>query len=128
MPIKENLDAWIGNYEYSESYAEIDGPPMFMDYSIEVYKGEKDYFANMEIMGQTTMASVEAKVYGDREWISFVFIGYADDNITGVYEKDDVLLSLRKDGNEIYTYWGKIEPMLYLQTKSGEVCFVQTTE
>ncbi|MBP3459739.1 MAG: hypothetical protein J6K58_11085 [Lachnospiraceae bacterium] len=120
---ENNLDSWIGVYKFSESANEPDGPFMMMDYEIKIYK-EEDYYADIIIDGQTTLARAKAEVYGNREWISLTFLEYLPENIIGMYaKKNDVLISFRKDNREIYTYWGEIEPMLYDNEESGKIYF-----
>lgn len=127
VDIVEGLDTWVGNYSYSEATdEELDESSIFMNYHITVYKEANEYWAVVEIFGQTTMESIKARVFGCEDWISLSFAEYTSDNITGLgYEANDVLISLKREDDEIYTFWGKIEPMLYLDTKSGEICFVQ---
>lgn len=122
--LKENdLDSWIGVYEFSESANEPEGPFMIMNYEIKIYK-EEYYYADIIIDGQTTLARAKAEIYGNEEWISLTFLEYLPENIIGIYaKKNDVLISFRKDNQEIYTYWGKIEPMLYDNEESGKIYF-----
>lgn len=65
----QNLDAWIGKYKFSESIGGSDSnaPFMMMNYEIEIYQDEEEYFANITKEGQTTMVSAKAKLYGNEE-------------------------------------------------------------
>ena len=50
---------------------------------------------------------VKAKPFGNDEWISLVLIGYNLGHKSGLETMENgVLLSLRKQGEDIYTYWG----------------------
>ena len=100
---------------------------MMMEYHIKIYESDHEYFADIEMSGQTTFAGIKAKVYGNREWISLLFLEYLPDHVMGgaVPKGESVLLSFRNDGENIYTYWGEIEPMLYENEDSGEVRFTK---
>ena len=121
---QDDMEQWLGKYVYSESCSEQNGPFMVMQYTIQIYKQKGEYYADIEIVGQTTLTYMRAKVYGDEEWISIIFDEYTAENITDLaFEESDMLVSMRRDGNTIYTYWSEMEPLL-LQTKSGDICFV----
>lgn len=118
---RESLDLWIGNYKFSEVSGE---PIMVMDYEIDIYQEDGKYFADIYQDGQTTMVRVRARVYGNEEWISMVFEEYLPDHSIGLNcEGESVLLSFRSDNENICTYWGSIEPMLYDNESSGGVYF-----
>lgn len=123
--ISTDLESWCGEYRFSESSAQPD-ILMIMDYKMEIYEEEGDYYADIAMDGQTTLARAKAKVYGDEEWISLTFLEYLPDNIIGISsEKNDVLISFRRENEEIYTYWGDIKPMFYENEKSGKVYFTK---
>lgn len=118
---KENLDSWIGYYEFSEGASD---PPMGMDYEIRIYEEEGEYYADLYQGGQTTMVRARAKVYGDNEWISLIFEEYLQDHNIGLNCKGNcVLLSFRCEEEDIYTYWGETEPLLYDDEYCGEIYF-----
>jgi len=125
----EDLSTWVGEYTFGEDYFEPDSAPLIMDYKVTIYSQKDDYFANIEIMGQTTAVSVKAKLYGDEEWISLIFLEYLPNHVIGLSSKDNsVLLSFRKEESDIYTYWGEIEPMLYENQDSGKIYFAMEKE
>lgn len=117
----ENLDSWIGHYQFSEGASD---PPMGMDYEIRIYEENGNYYADFYQDGQTTMVRAKAKVYGDNEWISLVFEEYLPDHNIGLNCKGDcVLLSFRREDQNIYTYWGETVPLLYDNEYCGEIYF-----
>lgn len=120
---EDGLLSWTGNYVFSESSSEVGFAPMVMDYSINIYSIDNIFYANIEIVGQSTWAVIKAKVYGNKEWISLVFLEDLQDNKTFAGKPNDVLLSFRKEETDILTYWGKIEPMLYENEVSGNLYF-----
>lgn len=127
---KDNLDNWIGKYVFGESYSEEDSAYMFMDYDIDIYKEKDQYYADVVVNGQMTAINLTANVYGNEEWISLVIAEYNPEHITGLSEMENtVLLSLRNQGGELYTYWGVLEPLsdklpysgMYFEKVSEEV-------
>lgn len=121
------LDAWVGEYEFEEAAG---GPPlMVMDYEMEIYKEEGRCFAEIEKMGQTTMASIRAEVDGNEDEIRLLFREYLPDHIIGFHcEKGDVVLRFTRENGELYTYWGEMGPLLYENEESGRVYFTQKVD
>lgn len=113
------LKSWVREYLFSE-YAP---PDENMFYGFSIYKKNNSYYADISIDGFQTMARLQAKVLGDKNSIKLLFDKYLPDNNFEPYKKGDVLLSLKKTNSKIYTYWGKIQPMLYSNMKSGKVYF-----
>ena len=125
---KDNLDNWIGKYVFEEAYSEEDCAFMFMDYDIDIYKEKNQYYADVVVNGQMTAINLTAKLYGNEEWISLVIAEYNPEHITGLSEMENtVLLSLRKQGGELYTYWGVLEPLSEKLPFSG-IYFEKVTE
>lgn len=121
----DTLEKWVGTYEFSEQSNAEDGMFMVMDYAIKIYKEDNRYWADLEIIGQTTWVNVQTEIYGDEEWISFVFSKELPNNMSEM-DESVVLFSFRKAESEIYTYWGDIQPMLYENQHSGRIYFSKT--
>lgn len=121
------LSTWVGEYEFEESTS--GPPPMGMSYEIEIYEEEERYFAEIEIMGQTTMASAKAEVDGDENEIRLLFREYLPDHVIGLKcDKGDVVLRFVRQDEELYTYWGEIQPLLYENEESGRAYFVKEAD
>lgn len=121
------LAAWVGEYEFEESTS--GSPPMGMAYEIEIYEEEGRYFAEIEKMGQTTMASAKAEVDGDENEISLLFKEYLPDHVIGLKcDKGDVVLRFVRQNEELYTYWEKMQPLLYENEESGRIYFVKEAD
>lgn len=121
------LATWVGEYEFEESTS--GSPPMEMNYEIEIYEEEGRYYAEIEIMGQTTMASAKAEVDGDENEIRLLFREYLPNHIIGLKcDKGDVVLRFVRQGKELYTYWGKKQPLLYENKESGRIYFVKKAD
>lgn len=127
--IKDDMDSWIGKYEFGESVNEPGFAPMVMVYDINIYKENNQYYADVEINGHMTGINLRAKLYGNNEWVSLVINEYYPEHITGLSGMENsVILSLRRQGEEIYTYWGVMTPLMMENAASGTVCLERKTE
>lgn len=116
-----NLSEWIGDYSFCEFYP----PNITMKYNINIFKEDDNYYANINIDGFQTTKRIKAKVLSIQEGINFVFETYLPDSTGEDLNKGDVLLGFKKADSEIYTNWGKIEPILPENKTSGKVYFVK---
>lgn len=117
-----NLDSWIGTYVYYEEAIEDPLVKYLNPIEVEIYKEDGEYLAKITEDGQVTNR-ILAKVYGNEEWVSFVFLDYLPDNIYYKNKKNLVLLSFRNDNGKIYPYWGEIIPKVEESEDSGEIYF-----
>ena len=109
---KVNLDNWIGKYTFTEAYNEDGDAPMVMCYDIDIYKEGNQYYGDVVVNGHMTAINLKTKLYGNDEWISLVIDEYNPEHITGLSKMENtVLLSLGKQGENIYTYWGVLCPL-----------------
>ncbi|RCX17265.1 hypothetical protein DFR58_108160 [Anaerobacterium chartisolvens] len=113
------LKSWAGNYVFSE----FAPPNQNMFYRFSVYEENGEYYADINIDGFQTIIRLKAKVLGDEEAIKLAFYKYLPDNISEQFMEGDVLLSFEKKNSKLYTFWGKIQPILEQNTKSGEIYF-----
>ena len=116
------LSGWVNNgWGFFES-----APPDFnMQYTIDIYEADDAYYADIAIDGFQTMERLKAAVQGDSDSVSFIFDEYLPGNQSEPYAKGDLLLTLRAEGSQIYTDWGKLEPALVENQVSGKVYFVR---
>lgn len=118
-----NLDLWIGTYTFYESAKIGREETSFINtIEVEIYKEDGEYLARIDEEGQVTN-KILAKVYGNEEWVSFVFVDYLPDSILYKNKKKGVLLSFRNDDGKIHPYWGEIQPMLEESENSEEIYF-----
>ncbi len=94
-----------------------------MEYNINVSKEDDEYYANINIDGFQTNKRIKAKVLSNQDGINLVFDTYLSDSTGEDLNKGDVLLDLYKVDSEIYTNWGKIEPILPEKQTPGKVYF-----
>jgi hypothetical protein len=114
-----SLDSWVGVYLFSE----FAPPDENMFYEISIYKEKSEYFADISIDGFQTFERLQAKVSGDKNSIRLLFCKYLPDNVFEPYVEGDTLLSFDKKNSNIYTTWGKIQPMLKSNIQSDKVYF-----
>lgn len=120
----DNLNGWLGDYEFYEYFP----PNINMEYNINIYKENGDYFAKIYIDGFQTTKKIKAKVLSNQDGINLVFETYLPDSTGQDLNKGDVLLGFKKVDSEIYTNWGKIEPTLPENKPSGKVYFTKVKE
>jgi hypothetical protein len=119
ITVSPTLESWIGDYTFSE----FAPPDQNMFYTISLYKENSDYYAKISIDGFQTIERLQAKVSGDENSIILLFYKYLPDNQFEPYTEGDTLLSFEKRNSDLYTSWGKIQPMLESNIKSGEEYF-----
>ena len=119
-----NLNEWVGDYEFYEFCP----PNINMKYDIKVYKDNGNYYAKINIDGFQTNVRLQAKVSGNEKSIKLIQDKYLQDNQFKVYNEEDSLLSFEKRNSEIYTIWGKIEPILPENKALGKVYFTKVKE
>lgn len=123
------MESWIGEYSFSEAFSEEGAAPLVMQYNITIYKEGNQLYADVQMVGQTIMFCAKAEVVGNDKWVSLIFLDYLPENmLTHESYKNSVLISLKRNEGNIYTYWGKIQPMLYENMMSGEICFINKQE
>lgn len=127
--IENDMESWIGKYQFDECFDRDDAPPMFMTYEIEIYKENEQYYADIEVNGHMTGINLRAKLYGNEKWISLVIEEYYPEHIIGCSNmENNVFLSFRKQGEDIYTYWGIMTPLGEEHAVSGRVYFEKEAE
>lgn len=126
-----DLDSWVGKYEFGEFIdCGEDFSPMFYAYDIEIYKENDRYYADIEVNGHMVGINLRAKLYGNDEWVSLVIDEYYPEHIVGYSGMENsVFLSMERRGEDIYTYWGIMTPLIedqhmtpgiYLEKETGE--------
>lgn len=120
------LRAWVGEYTFLELDTTPAGSPMMMDFAIKIYENG---YADISVNGQTTYISARAEVYGNREEIRLVFAECLPEDVTSgdYWDDSDILVSFRKSGDDIYTYWGELKSvvLLYSDQVSGKIYFTK---
>ena len=125
---KDNLDIWLGTYTFDEvSGGENDEPFMFMNYDVNIYKEDGGYYADVVVNGQLTAINIKAQVLGNANWIGLVVLQDNEDCVQNWgWLKNNVIVSLRREKDAIYTYWGFLSPLLKENRPLGCTYFKQT--
>ncbi len=119
-----DIKEYMGDYEFYEFYP----PNINMLYFVSVYKENDKYQANITIDGFQTNMQLLADIEVNSEGIDFIFSKYISESTGEVIEIGDILLSFKKNGNEIHTYWGVIQPILPENSEVGKTYFVKVEE
>lgn len=114
----ENLDCWIGEYRYTESFArsEESAEEEYVYYNITLWKQEDGYYAIVQDENYFDRSDVIswsfASVSGDENKIDITFLQtLARDKLYGIkqrYQEGELLLSLEQDGYKLITEWGAL--------------------
>ena len=108
---KKNLDNWLGEYYYTETYLHNSGEWFyFIEYTITIYKDGNKYYAKIVGDGWFTMRRYLAQVTGDSKSIEILYLERLPDDPRYGYEKDafpkgEVLLRFEREGNDLNTVW-----------------------
>ena len=124
LPNPSKLESWVGEYSFSESSP----PDQNIEYFISINQDNNQYYAQINIDGFQTMQRLKARVLGDENYIQLIFEKYLPDNLFELYDKGDLLLRLKRENEEIYTFWEKMNPMLDSNRQSGQICFLSNTD
>ena len=112
-------DDWIGYYTFSESWK----PNNSMVYQLIIYKEKDMYYAKVVIDGVQTMTRLRAKLNIEGMSASLVFDKYLPQNKYKSYKAGDILFTLERQGDDILTTWGKLEPADKKNKPNGKVYF-----
>ena len=136
---KADLSPWVGTYIFEETWGNIHWGTQNDYYEITIYEKNIEYFADILIEKETewneswdgerngtSKVKLHAKLIGDENWISLMLLEYWEDGVLGTRrQSDDIMLSFRREGSDIYTYWGRIRPYNYENQLSNKIHFVK---
>lgn len=116
--------SWVGSYEFDEDGGKTaGGTAIFVSHRIDITESDDGLIAMIQSNGYQTSKDLvgKAKVEGNKLLIYFEY--YGENNIFETYEKGDLLLTLERKKDEILTIWGKFQPIVKKNEKSGKVYF-----
>ncbi len=118
---------WTGVYEFSEDGGKTTGGTQIGIYhTLEIRAGGDGLMATIKSNGYQTSVDLICTAKAENNKISIYFAGYGEDNMFENYKADDLLLKLeRKSEKETLTFWGKFQPSIAKNEKSGKVYFVK---
>ena len=125
-----NMEVWLGGYRFFEFTDETIGSPHFRTILINIHCEEGVLTANISQDGRMVFGRARALVVGDNNQIDLFLLEYVQELRIGFWdaEENDILLSFVRIEDEIYTYWGFIQPILNTSPESGEVAFERLDE
>ena len=119
---------WLGNYSFDEDGGKTaGGSAIFVSHEINIVESDDGLIATIQSNGFQTSKDLicTTKIEGDK--LLVYFDGYGENNVFENYEKGDLLLTLQrkngKSGAEILTFWGKFQPIVPKNEKTGKVYF-----
>lgn len=119
---------WVGSYEFGEDGGKtVGGTAIYISHQIDILESDDGLIAMIKSNGYQTSKDLVATTKIEGSKISFYFESYGEDNIFETYEKGDLLFSLErktlKGKTEILTFWGKFQPVVPKNEKTGKVYF-----
>lgn len=110
----EVLSSWQGKYEYQDSIGQtVGGTAVLVDMTLTVSADGK---CELLWQGYQRDDDIICKLLPNKKGLDIGFVSYSNGSITypatgvAVYQPDDVLFSLSKQGNNLLTRWAKIRP------------------
>lgn len=123
--------SWPGKYEFSEDGGRnAGGTKIFVTHELEVRQTDDGLMATLQSNGYQTSKDLIciAKASGDK--LEIYLDSYGENNLFESYEQGDLLLTLEnktvKGKTETLTFWGKFQPIVPKNEKSGKVYFQKT--
>lgn len=119
---------WAGTYEFDEDGGKnAGGTAIFIHHQLAVKQTDDGLMAFVRSDGYQTSKDLicTAKIEGAK--LSIYFESYGEDNAFESYEEGDLLFTLEKQTikgkTSIVTNWGKFQPIVPKNEKSGMVYF-----
>jgi hypothetical protein len=124
---------WLGSYAFDEDGGKTaGGTAIFISHQLDLAEAEGGLMATLQSNGYQTSRDLicTARIEGARLLIHFD--SYGENNVFEPYEQGDLLLTLErrtvKGRTEILTHWGKFQPVVPKNEKTGKVYFTKTKE
>ena len=119
--------SWEGSYTFQEGGGRTAGGiGIFVEHTIRVYWRREELIADVDAVGFQVSISLQcvARAEGDR--LNLYFESYREDNITELYRRGQLLLSLVRSTSRgrtrLLTYWAAYRPA-FQTARSGRVYF-----
>jgi len=122
---------WLGSYSFEEDGGKnAGGAAIYISHRIDVSESDEGLIANVQSNGYQTAKELicTTKIEGNK--LLIYFSNYGENNMFETYEQGDLLLTLEsktvKGKTEILTFWGKFQPVVPKNEKTGKVYFQKT--
>lgn len=119
--------SWEGTYVFQEGGGQTaGGTGMFTEHTLKVYRRGKELIADVDTAGFQVSRSLRCVAKAEENRLNFYFESYREDNITELYQRGQLLLSLERSisrgKTRILTYWAAYRPA-FRTVRSGRVYF-----
>ncbi|CAN5277146.1 hypothetical protein BH10ACI1_BH10ACI1_08030 [soil metagenome] len=120
--------AWTGVYQFDEDGGQTAGGTQISIYhTIEVRETANGLMATIKSNGYQTSVDLICTAKSENNKLLIYFADYGEDNVLENFKEGDLLLTLEaKNENEVLTFWGKFQPSIEKNEKSGKVYFVKS--
>ena len=120
---------WTGAYQFDEDGGKTVGGTLIQIYhSIDVRETADGLMATLKSNGFQTSVDLICTAKAENNKLLIYFAGYGEDNMFENYKEGDLLLTLEKKDDKILTFWGKFQPSVLKNEKSGKVYFRKLKE
>ena len=124
---------WLGSYSFDEDGGKnADDVAIFISHQIDVNESDDGLIVSIQSNGYQTSKDLICTAKAQGAKLLIYFDSYGENNIFEPYEKGDLLLTLEqksvKGKTEILTFWGKFQPIVPKNEKTGKVYFRKSTE
>ena len=121
---------WLGSYSFDENGGKTTGGiAILVTHQIDVVESDDGLIATIESNGYQTSKDLICTTKVEGAKLLIYFDSYGENNVFEPYEKGDLLLTLErrttKGKIEILTFWGKFQPIIPKNEKTGKVYFTK---
>jgi hypothetical protein len=118
---------WTGAYQFDETGGKTAGGTAINIYHLLTVRESADgLMATLKSNGYQTSADLICTAKAENNKLMIYFAGYGEDNVFENYKEGDLLLTLERKDDKILTFWGKFQPSIEKNNKSGKVYFVKS--
>ena len=124
---------WLGSYSFDEDGGKTaGGTAIFVSHRIDIVESDDGLIATIQSNGYQTSKDLICTTKIENDKLLIYFDSYGENNIFEPYKKGDLLLTLErkitKGKTEILTYWGKFQPSVPKNEKTGKIYFQRSTK
>lgn len=117
-------NSWVGIYEFEEDGGKTaGGTAISVLHRIEIVESDDGLVAMIQSEGFQTSVDLVGKAKTEGNKLLIYFDYYGENNVFENYEPGDLLLTLERRKDEILTFWGKFQPVVPKNEKSGKIYF-----
>ncbi len=121
--------AWTGAYQFDEDGGKTTGGTVINIYhQLEIRESADGLMATLKSNGFQTSVDLICTAKAENNKLLIYFAGYGEDNVFEKYAENDLLLTLERKDDKILTFWGKFQPSIEKNEKSGKVYFRKLKE